>query len=209
MNAIDKLTEQISKFPGIGPRQAKRLVYFLLRQNKTYLHEFAVSLENLTENVKQCHVCYRFFSQDNILYDQERICSLCRDSNADSSMMLVLEKDVDLDSFRKSSVYNGKYFILGGSLPFLEKEPTRKIRVDAFVSEVKRRTKEENLVEIIFALSANPEGENTVEYLKDILKDYAEENGLEFSVLGRGLSTGTEIEYSDSDTITNAFQNRR
>jgi recombinational DNA repair protein RecR len=81
--------------------------------------------------------------------------------------------------------------------------------VDAFVSEVKRRTKEENLVEIIFALSANPEGENTVEYLKDILKDYAEENGLEFSVLGRGLSTGTEIEYSDSDTITNAFQNRR
>ncbi|HET8574758.1 MAG TPA: toprim domain-containing protein [Candidatus Paceibacterota bacterium] len=205
MNPIDKLTNLFSRLPGIGPRQAKRLVYFLLKSDNGFLLEFSENLRKLKENVLQCRSCYRFFSSHGA---QNFICPLCSDENADSRMMLVLEKDVDLDNFRKSSVYDGKYFVLGGTLPFLEKNPEKRIRSEAFLKEVERRVQEEGLQEIIFALSANPEGENTADYLQKLAGDFANANGLKFSMLGRGLSTGTEIEYSDAETLANAFHNR-
>jgi recombination protein RecR len=108
----------------------------------------------------------------------------------------------------KTKFFNGYYFILGGTVPILEKNPEKRIRQNELLSVVEKRIKN-GLKEIIIALSYNPEGENTLTYLRQILQTLTEKNNIRISTLGRGLSTGTELEYSDSDTIKNALKNRQ
>lgn len=128
---------------------------------------------------------------------------IARDENRDNSKLMIVEKDSDLENIEKMSVYNGKYFVLGGSIPVLSKEPTQYIRETELLKIIEK--KKDNLKEIILALSVNPQGENTLEYLQKILEKF----NIKISVLGRGLSTGTELEYSDKDTFLSAFDNRR
>lgn len=97
--------------------------------------------------------------------------------------------------------------MLGGSVPILEKNPEKRIRQKELLEVVEKRSKD-GLKEIIIALNYNPEGENTLTYLSEILKPLADKNNLKISTLGRGLSTGTELEYSDTETIKNALKNR-
>jgi recombination protein RecR len=124
---------------------------------------------------------------------------------------MVVEKDVDLETVEKSKVYNGLYFILGGSLPILEKDPQNKIRSNELLTLTSRKieTKIPKLKEIILAISATTEGENTLDYLNALLGPMALMNEVKISMLGRGLATGTELEYSDTDTIKNALKNRQ
>jgi recombination protein RecR len=99
--------------------------------------------------------------------------------------------------------------VLGGTVPILEKEPERKVRSRELLKTVEKRAKEEGLKEVILAISFNSEGENTAQYIKDILSPLCEKYSLKITLLGRGLSTGTELEYSDSETIKNALKNRQ
>lgn len=206
MNTIHTIAESFSKFPGIGPRQAKRFVYFLLAQNPEFTADLSNLLAELRENVLQCSSCYRFFQKD---LSGENICSTCKDPNRDTSLVLVVEKDVDLENIQKMHAWNGLYFVLGGSLPILEKDPTKKIRSKELFYSLQERAKTGFLKEVVLAMSANVEGENTLAYLFKILSPIAEKYSFEISTLGRGLSTGTELEYSDSDTFKHALQNRR
>lgn len=209
MNTIHTLTESFSKFPGIGPRQAKRFVYFLLAQNPEFISDLSASLSGLRKDIFQCSFCFRFFQKD---MSGENICPACKDPERDASALLVVEKDVDLENIQKMHAWNGFYFVLGGSLPILEKDPSRKIRSKELFYAVQDRAKEagENqLKEIVLAMSANVEGENTLAYLSKILAPLAEKYSLKISTLGRGLSTGTELEYSDAATFKNALENRR
>lgn len=201
MNSINKLTELFSKFPGIGPRQAKRFVYFLLTRNSSFLEELARLLLELKKEVSTCESCMRFFS--NSLHNT-KICEVCRDPNRNDEMLMIVERDADFENINKSNVYEGKYFILGGKVPILEKNPEQRIRVN----ELQERVMDENIKEIILALPINPDGENTERYVRELLSPLAEENSVKISILGRGLSTGIELEYPDSDTLKNAFKNR-
>ena len=121
---------------------------------------------------------------------------------------MVVCRDVDFETIEKNHVYNGKYFILGGTVPVLEKMPEKKIRLSELLTTVEKRAEKDGLKEIIFAMSVNPEGENTLDFLKQSLLPIVQKYNLTMSTLGRGLSTGTELEYSDSDTIKNALKNR-
>ncbi len=206
MNTITTLTESFSKFPGIGPRQAKRFVYFLLAKNPEFVQNLSTSLSDLHKDILQCTSCFRFFQKDA---SGENICPTCKDPHRDASALLVVEKDVDLENIQKMHAWNGFYFVLGGSLPILEKDPSRKIRSKELFYAVQDRAKEGALKEIVLAMSANVEGENTLAYLSKILAPLAEKYTLKISSLGRGLSTGTELEYSDADTFKNALENRR
>ena len=206
MSSIEKLTEQFSKFPGIGPRQAKRFVYFLLGQNPEFASGLSTSLSELRNDIFQCSSCFRFFQKDA---SGENICPTCKDPHRDTSALLVVEKDVDLENIQKMHAWSGFYFVLGGSLPILEKDPPKKIRSKELFYSVQERAKENGLKEIVLAMSANVEGENTLAYLSKILAPLAEKYSLKISTLGRGLSTGTELEYSDADTFKNALENRR
>ena len=196
MNTISKLTELFSKFPGIGPRQAKRFVYFLLTRNSSFLEELARLLLELKKEVSTCESCMRFFT--NSLHNT-KICEICRDPNRNGEMLMIVERDADFENIEKSKIYEGKYFILGGKVPILEKNPENRIRV----SQLKERIKDTNIKEVILALSVNPDGENTEKYVRDLLP-----SSCKITILGRGLSTGIELEYPDSDTLKNAFKNR-
>ena len=202
MEKTRKAAEYFAKFPGIGPRQARRFVYFLLGQDETFLNALSAAIKNLKEDIKGCASCRRFYE------GQGKYCDICQSSQTDNSALLVLEKDVDFENVRKSGAYLGRYFILGGLLPILEKNPTEKIRIKELVKEIGKQIKDSGLKEVIIALSANPEGDNTYQYIKKTLEPMRQKHGLKISSLGRGLSTGTELEYSDQDTLKNALKNR-
>ena len=204
MNSIEKLIEIFRKFPGIGPRQAKRFVYFLLSQNNNFLENLSSILLDLKNDVSQCESCYHFFkSRDGVTN-----CEICSDVNIDNKILMVVEKDVDLDNIQKTGSYRGKYFILGGNIPILERNPTSKIRAKELFIKVQNEIKN-GLREVVLAVSVNPEGENTTQYLKKILEPLSDKYKIKITTLGRGLSTGTELEYSDADTLENAFRNRQ
>lgn len=198
MNSIDKLTEIFSKFPGIGPRQAKRFVYFLLTRNGDYTNELVKAVDNLKKEIVQCGKCMRFYAKDG---STSPLCSICIDEDRDHSMLMIVPRDIDLEAVERSGSYNGYYFVLGGVVPILEKEPEKKIRIKELESRIK---KGKDIKEIILAMNANIDGENTAEFIKQKFK----EPRFTFSALGRGLSTGAELEYADPETLKNAFLHR-
>ncbi|MFZ2523405.1 MAG: toprim domain-containing protein [Minisyncoccia bacterium] len=203
MDDISKLIELFKEFPGIGPRQAKRFVYHLLNKNSSYSNNLADLLKEVRASVHTCEDCFRFFPNTN-----SKLCSTCNDKNRDSTQLMIVPSDVDYENIEKTKFFNGYYFILGGTVPILEKNPQNKIRQKELLSRVNKKIGG-GLKEIIIAVNYNPEGENTQSYLKEILSPILEKNKVKISNLGRGLSTGTELEYSDSETIKNALKNRQ
>ncbi|MCK4387036.1 MAG: recombination protein RecR [Candidatus Pacebacteria bacterium] len=212
MNSIEKLTEYFSKFPGIGPRQAKRFVYFLLTRNNGFLNEFTGLIKQLKQDIKICRSCFRFYPASaaggQYSADNSELCAICSNPNRDNDILMVVGKDADLENIERIGNYNGLYFVLGVYIPILEKTPEQFIRIEKFLTLIQKKAAGGELKEIILALSLNPEGENTIEYLLEKLKPLAEKYSIKISTLGRGLSTGTELEYSDSETFKNAFKNR-
>lgn len=205
MDNTDRLIELFKQFPGIGPRQAKRFVYFLLTRQQGYTKELADLIVSIKSQVQICNSCFRFFQKDTT---GNITCPICRDTKRDSHTLMIVSHDVDFENIEKTKSYTGYYFILGGTVPILEKEPERRIRQKELMETVQKKI-EAGLSEIIIALNYNPEGENTLTYLKQLLRPLTESHNIKISTLGRGLSTGTELEYSDSDTIKNALQNRQ
>ncbi len=204
MSALEKLASLFKSFPGIGPRQARRFVYFLLTRNKDYIEELVSLIQEVKKGIKVCQSCQRFFNGNTKL----PTCGTCNDKNRNSEILMIVEKDVDFEAVEKSGGYNGYYFILGGSVPILEKEPEKKIRQRELVQLLEQKLKNSDLKEIIFAFSINAEGENTVFYLTNLLQPIVFEKEIKFTTLGRGLSTGLEVEYSDTETLKNALKNR-
>ncbi|MCW9054782.1 MAG: toprim domain-containing protein [Candidatus Pacebacteria bacterium] len=201
MNTIHKLTQLFTRFPGIGPRQAGRFVYFLLASPQSYRNELVELIRTLKEETKVCPSCMRFHS------GQGELCTVCADSSRDASSLMLVEKDVDLDNIERTGSYTGRYFVIGGTVPILDKTPERSIREKELLEVVKERTGE-GLKEIILAFSVNAEGENTVNHVRRLLTPLLQQHKIRLSTLGRGLSTGSELEYSDSETIKSALKNR-
>jgi recombination protein RecR len=119
---------------------------------------------------------------------------------------MVVARDSDFETVEKSGAYKGLYFILGGTVPVLDKEPDKRIRLKQLLEEVSEKGLE--LKEIILSLNATPDGEHTATIVKEALQKITKNSALTISVLGRGLSTGAELEYVDGETIKNALQNR-
>ncbi|MEK7572378.1 MAG: toprim domain-containing protein [Patescibacteria group bacterium] len=221
MDIIEKLTEIFKEFPGIGERQAKRFVYFLMSKNPAYAKNLSLLVSDLKKEIAQCKECFRFFilpasPSQGENSKKEKLCDICANLNTDSSMLMIVEKDSDLESVRKSKVYYGKYFILGGLVPIVEKNTKNKIRIKELIERISAKggsasggKNNGSLKEIILGFSLSPQGDHTDFYIKNEIKDLAESLNIKISSLGRGLSTGTELEYSDNDTIKNALKNRQ
>ena len=198
---FEKLTELFLKFPGIGPRQARRFAYFLAGENKDFVNALAEAILEIKKDAKQCPSCFRFFEQKN---KDSNNCEICSSPNRDSSLLMVVEKNVDLDNLEKTGAYNGKYFILGGTLSLNGKNNISELRFKELFEMLRQSSAQGEPLEIILALSATIEGENTNRYIEKILQPLKTKT----SKLGRGLSTGTELEYIDSETLNNALKNR-
>ncbi len=212
MNPIDRLALLFLKFPGIGTRQARRFVYFLLMANSSYIKELISALQILKTEVHQCVSCYRFF--ENSSYhapnaekpSTDSVCSLCT-SSIHATTLIVVEKDIDIENIQKGSVYAGAYFVLGGLLSPLGKNSGA--RTKELLEKIKRELPSREIKEIIIALNVHPNGDYTALHIKNMLTPVIEKYGIRITMLGRGLSTGTELEYSDTETIKYALENRK
>lgn len=204
MDSLQQLEELFSKLPGIGPRQAKRMVYYILKRDRSFAEKIADKLKTIHKDTHLCQESFCFFVSND---PTQNLSPIARDQNRDRSRIMVISSDADMQQIERSGMYTGTYFCLGGILPILEKDPEKKIRIKELLEIVDKRTKE-GLVEIILALSATPEGEHTTSFIQKNLKDLAQEYSFTLTTLGRGLSTGTELEYSDNETIKNALTSR-
>lgn len=202
---IQKLSEFFEKLPGIGPRQARRFVYALLNKNQTFLDDFSLLISNLKRNIGQCKKCNRFFQNK----DNSDICNLCSNLARDKKTLLVVEKNVDLENIERTGFYNGFYFVLGGLVSPIGSNMPKEVKMKRLFERVKKEALAKNLREIIMAFSATVDGDNTTRYIEKILEPIVEKYPIKINRLGRGLSTGTELEYSDKETIINAFKNRQ
>ena len=204
MSALEKLIEQFEKFPGVGSRQAKRFAFHLLTEPKADLEEFAELIRNIRGAVVECQSCFRFFARNASGASE---CSICQSGTRDRGKLMVVERDSDIEAIERSHTYDGLYFVLGGTVPLLESQDTKKLRGGAFKHIVEKRA-DAGLTEIILGFAVNPDGENTERYIETLLKDILAARSIRVSHLGRGLSTGSELEYADPDTIVNALKNR-
>lgn len=206
MSSLDSLAHIFTQFPGIGQRQARRFAYFLRSRDPRFIEKLISELKELHASVAICPSCFRLFGKQGT----QSQCSHCSDTNRDITQLMVVQRDADLDAIEKTGIYKGYYFVLGGGVPVLEKNPHERIRLKDFLAVIEHRLPT-GLQEIIFALNANPEGENTEDIVRNELKSILEKaaNSITLSRLGRGISTGTELEYVDSSTLQSALSNRK
>lgn len=206
MSNLDKLTTYFEKFPGTGGRQAKRFVFHLLTLEPGHLAEISSLISNLHTTVIECVSCHRFFSNSG---GSATLCSICSSHNRDHSKLMVVAADSDIVAIERSGVYDGLYFVLGGMVPLLHSEDSKKLRGGTLKATIEARIPT-GLEEIILAFAVNPDGENTGRFVESIITPLqaTTTTPLRISQLGRGLSTGSELEYADPETIKNALRNR-
>lgn len=198
MDTIERLTSLFQKFPGIGPRQAQRFVQFLLRSSPSARRELIESLQALGGSVRQCPQCMRFSSSD------AKLCSMCTNPQRDPTLLAIVASDADIAAMERGGAYRGFYFVLGGTVS-LASEKTNGLRIKQLLASLPTRPA---LVEVILALPANPEGDATAIRLREDMMEVVPPS-LKITTLGRGLSTGSELEYADPETIKSALESRK
>lgn len=193
--SIQNLVDHFTTLPGIGPKTAEKLVFFLLRRSPKDLHDFGRALSILADNVKLCSACQNFTDEDP--------CVICRNPRRNQSVICVVADPLDLLALENTHNFRGVYHVLGHNLNPLEGITPGDIRI----RELEQRIREANpaIEEVILALDANNEGETTALYLARILKKYP----ITITRIGKGLPMGSDMEYADSITLTNALEGRR
>ncbi len=198
MDTIERLTSLFQKFPGIGPRQAQRFVQFLLRSSPSLRRELIEAVQSLGGSVKQCAQCMRFSSSSG------KTCSMCSNPERNPKLLAVVAVDADIAALERGGAYRGFYFVLGGTVS-LASEKTNNLRIKQLIDSLPARI-QKGLEEVILAFPANPEGDATAVQVREKLQGLA---SLKITSLGRGLSTGSELEYADPETIKSALESRR
>jgi len=194
--AISSLTESFEKLPGIGPKSAQRLTYYLLHVPQRELDEFGENLSRLKKDTVLCSVCKNVAETDP--------CSICSDHNRDKTTCLVVENPLDVIAFERSGKYKGLYHVLHGAINPLENIGPDEIFVQALLDRVN------DIKEVIIATNPTMEGEATAMYLTKKIKELAvDSRPLAVSRLGMGIPTGADLEYADDVTLTQALEGRR
>jgi len=188
------LIDSFHKLPGIGPKTAQRLTFYLLHVPQAELNSFSEALANLKKDTVLCSICKNVSEVDP--------CPICSDSTRDSSIILVVEQPLDILAFEKTSKFKGFYHVLHGSISPLENIGPDELYIVDLVKRVRKGIKE-----IIIATNPTMEGEATAMYLLKKLK--AKSPKLKVSRLGMGVPTGADLEYADETTLIQAIQGRR
>lgn len=196
--ALTDVIESFEKLPGIGPKTAQRLAYYLLHVPQSQLDDFAASLEKLKKDTVLCDVC------KNVA--ETNPCSVCDDSRRDYSSVLVVEQPLDVLVFERTGKYNGMYHVLHGSISPLDNIGPDEI----YIEDLLKRIREGNghgIKEVIIATNPTMEGEATSMYLKKVIGDMGKD--VKVSRLGMGIPTGAYVEFADDTTLIQAFEGRR
>lgn len=208
MDSLRKLEQIFSSFPGIGPRQAKRFVHFILSRPNSFTQELINLVSELKKSSTQCVSCQRIFLENKQKNSDNKLCSICTNQNRNNEQLMIVSTESDFESIEKSSFYNGLYFIVGGVVPILDKEPDKRIRLFKLLEHINENS---HIKEIILSMNTTPDGEHTCNIIRESIQKILEKTprNIKISILGRGLSTGAEIEYADPETLRSALENRK
>ena len=192
---IDNLIKLISKLPGLGPKSAKRIILKMINNRQEILRPLANNLSDVFKNIERCKICGTLKSNINP-------CNNCEDKNKKFSKICVVENISDQWAIESSSIYQGYYHILGGTI---SDSTNGNNRENLLINSLIERIKNDNIDEVILATSATVEGQTTSFYIQDSLKNI----NVKISKLAQGLPVGGEIETSDDGTLISAFKNRK
>lgn len=193
--AVTRLIEEFHRLPGIGPKTAQRLTFFLLRAPKENVQALADALMHLKENIVTCTICANIAEQNP--------CAICRDESRDRSIVCVVEEPLDVLAIERTREYRGLYHVLHGAISPAEGIGPEDLRVGELLA---RLQKDAAIKEIVLATNPNLEGEATAMYLERLLKPAT---GVKITRLARGLPVGGDLEYADEVTLTRALEGRR
>lgn len=188
-NAID----QFAKLPGIGPKSAQRLTFYLLRSGEKDVRDFGEAILGLKDNLQTCQVCCNISESDN--------CVICSDSSRDGKVICVVGEPLDIIAVEKTGQFRGLYHVLGGVI-----SPVEGIGPDdLFIANLVRRVKAGGVDEVILATNPNLEGETTALYIQRLIKPF----DVKITRLAHGLPVGSDLEYADEITLSRSFEGRR
>ncbi len=201
-NKFKQAIALFSELPGIGPRQAARIVMAILNWPKEEVAKLADAVTSLQEGVNLCQSCFNF--------SEEELCDICAHPQRDQSKICVVEKVTDLQSIEKSGFYRGHYHVLGGAINPVDGMLPRHLKIDALVDRIKHFQELHSNghpadLEIILATNPTTFGDTTAMYIEELLRPM----DIKTSRLAKGLSSGTYLEYADQMTLQNAFKNRK
>lgn len=197
--AISSLVESFERLPGIGPKTAQRLTFYLLHTPQTLLDSFSENLANLKKNTMICSICKNVGELDP--------CSICDDSGRDKGTILVVEQPLDLIAFERSGKYKGLYHVLHGVINPLDNIGPDEIYVSELFARITNH--QSQITEIIIATNPTMEGEATAMYLRKQIQALGASHKIIVTRLGMGISTGADLEYADETTLNQALEGRR
>jgi len=191
--AINKLIQELNRLPGIGPKSAQRLTYYLLRAPEEQTGLLAEAIQSIKQKIALCSTCFNVTDADP--------CLICRNDQRDRSTICIVEQPQDILALEHTGVYKGLYHVLHGAI-----SPTEGVGInDVRIKELTDRLQDGSVNEIILGTNPNLEGEQTAMYLNQLIHRM----GIKVTRLARGLPFGTELEYADDTTLTRAIEGRQ
>lgn len=191
--AVQDLIDELGRLPGVGPKSAQRLAFYILEANSEDMKRLVTAITMVKERVKFCVIC------GNV--SEEETCAICRDSRRDPSIICVVEESKDVLAVERTRSFRGRYHVLGGSINPIAGVGPEQLRI----RELLNRLGDSQVEEIIIATDPNLEGEATATYLARMLQSI----GITVTRLASGLPVGGDLEYADEITLGRAFEGRR
>jgi recombination protein RecR len=190
---VARLVEELSRLPGIGPKTASRLTFYLLRAPREQVKALSQAIGELQEKIVTCEICYNI--------TEESSCDICRDEERDRSVICVVEEPLDVLAIERTGGYKGLYHVLGGVISPVEGIGPEDLKI----AQLLRRLENEPVEEVILATNPSLEGESTAMYLLRLLKPLK----IKVTRIAHGLPMGGDLEYADQVTLTRALEGRR
>ncbi|RDD60721.1 recombination mediator RecR [Ferruginivarius sediminum] len=190
---IDRLMQLLARVPGLGPRSARRAVLHLMKRRDQLMLPLAQAMQAAAESIRICSQCGNLDTQDP--------CAICRDAERDTAAVCVVEDVGDLWALERTSAFRGRYHVLGGTLSALDGRGPEQLNIDKLID----RVREQEVSEVILALSATVDGQTTAHYIGERLADL----GVKVTRLAHGVPVGGELDYLDDGTLTAALRARR
>ncbi|MCL6561753.1 MAG: recombination mediator RecR [Firmicutes bacterium] len=190
---IQLLIDQLGRLPGIGPKTAQRLAFFLLKQPPEESRRLAQAIAEAREKIRYCSTCFNFTDIDP--------CAICRNPNRDPHLVMVVEQPKDVVAMERTREYKGRYHVLHGTL-----SPMEGIGPDALkIRELEARVAQEGIAELVIATGSSLEGEATALYLARLFQPM----GVKVTRIARGIPMGGDLDYTDEATLLKAFEGRQ
>jgi recombination protein RecR len=190
---LNKLIEEFAKLPGIGPKTAERLAFYILKSDTPAALALAQAISDVKNKIKRCQVCFN--------YSENPVCDICSDSRRDKSVICVVEQPKDVISLEKTGACKWVYHVLGGHIAPLEGVEPADLTIDQLV----RRIRAGDIKEVVMATNPNMAGDGTLLYITSLLKPA----GVKITRLARGLPAGSTIEYASGKILTDAIIGRK